>query len=92
MPPKTLLCGTAYMLELPEGHKLHDVPHGGLACSRVKSPVVSIQELHGSEICPAYSDNDDRHGQTGGVDDGTACLIHVCDYSVSDDEENVVLL
>lgn len=81
-----------YILELPEWHKLDDVSHGGLARLRAQTSIVSIQELHGTEVCPPYSDNDDRHGQTRGVDDGAACIIHVCDHSVSDDQQNVVLL
>lgn len=83
---------SAYILELSEWHKLHNVPHGSLACSRAQNAVVSIQELHGTEVCPPYSNNDDGHGKARGVDDGTACLIHVCDHPVSDDQQNKVLL
>ena len=79
-------------MELPEWHKLDDVSHGRLSSLRTQASIVSIQELHGSEVRPPYPDYDDRHWQTRGVDDGVAGLVHVCDHSVSDDEQNVVLL
>lgn len=82
----------AHILELPEWYKLDNVPHGGLACSGAQNAIISIQELHGGEIGPAHADNDDGHGQAGGVDDGTTGLVHVCDDSIGDDEENKVIL
>lgn len=82
----------AHILELPEWYELHNVPHGCLARSRAQNSIISIQELHGSEVGPAHPDNDDGHGQTGGIDDGTAGLVHVCDDSIGDYEENKVIL
>ena len=81
-----------YILKLPEWYKLDNVSHGGLASLRAQTSIVSIQELHSAKVSIPYSDNDDGHGQTGGIDDGIACVVHVCDHSVSDDEENIVLL
>ena len=81
-----------YLFKLPVWHKLDDVSHGGLAGLRAQTSIVSIEELHSSEVRPPYSYDDDGHGQTRGVDDGTAGVIHVRDHSVSDDQQNVVLL
>lgn len=81
-----------YIFKLPERHKLDNVSHGGFACQRAQTSIVSVQELHRCEVCVAYSNDDDGHGQSGGIDDGTACLIHVCYHSVGDDEEDKVLL
>lgn len=81
-----------YILELSVRHKLDDVSHGGLAGLRAQTSVVSVQELHGAEVGPAHPNNYDGHGQARGVDDGAACLIHVGDHSVSDDQQNKVLL
>ena len=82
----------AYILELPEWYKLDDVPHGRLAGSRAQNSVIPIQELHSTEVRPPHPNNDDGHGQTRGVDDGLAGVVHVCDHAVSDDEQNKVLL
>lgn len=92
MPTRLCPNRRAYILELPEWHKLHNVTHGSFACSRAQNSIISIQELHGAEVCPAYSNNYDGHGQTRGIDDGTTCLFHVRDHSISDDEENKVIL
>lgn len=81
-----------YIFKLPEWHKLDNVSHGGFACQRPQASIVSIQELHSCEVCVAYSNDDNGHRQPGGINDGTACLIHVCDHSVGDDEEDKVLL
>ena len=80
------------MLELPEGHKLDDVPHGRLARGRAQQAVVPVQELHGAEVGPAHADDDDGHGEAGGVNDGAARLVHVRDHAVGDDEQHKVLL
>lgn len=81
-----------YVFKLPEWHKLDNVSHGGFAGQRPQTSIVSIQELHSCEVRVAHSNDDDRHGQPGGVDDGAAGLVHVCDDSVGDDEEDEVLL
>lgn len=81
-----------YIFKLPERDKLHDVAHGGLASHGTQASVVPIQELHGGEVGPTHADDDNGHGQAGGVDDGVPGLVHVCDDSVGDDEENKVLL
>lgn len=81
-----------YIFKLPERHKLDDVSHGRLPSHRAQSSIVPIQELHGGEVCIPHSYNDDGHRQTRGVDDGIARLIHVCDHSIGDDEENIILL
>ena len=82
----------AYVLKLPEGNKLHDVPQGSHARSRAQNPIVSVQDLHGAEVRPSYPDDDDGHGQLRGVDDGAEGLVHVCDHPVSDDQQHKVLL
>lgn len=83
---------SAYVFKLPEGDKLHDVPHGSLASHGAQASVVSVQELHGREVRVADSHDDDGHGQAGGVDNGVPSLVHVCDDSVGDDEEDKILL
>lgn len=82
----------SYIFKLPEWYELHNVSHCSLASHGAQAPIVPIQELHGSEICIPDSDDDDGHGQTGGVDNGVTSLVHVRDDSISDDEENKVLL
>ena len=81
-----------YILEVPEGDKLDDVPHGRLAGLRAQPPVVAVQELHGAEVGSAHADDYDGHGEAGGVDDGVARLVHVRDHAVGDDEQHKVLL
>ena len=82
----------AYALELTEGDELHDVPHGSLASGGAQHAVVPVQELHGAEVGSAHADDDDGHGEAGGVDDGAARLVHVRDHAVGDDEQHKVLL
>ena len=82
----------AYALELTEGDELHDVPHGSLASGGAQHAVVPVQELHGAEVGSAHADDDDGHGEAGGVDDGAARLVHVRDHAVGDDEQHEVLL
>lgn len=81
-----------HILELSEWNKLDNISHGSLACSRAQKSIISIQELHGAEVGPAHSHDNNRHGQTRGFDDGVASLIHVRDHAIGDDEQYQVLL
>ena len=38
------------------------------------------------------ADDDDRHGEVGGRDDGVACLVEIRYYSVSQNQKNEVIL
>ena len=82
----------AAYLEIPVGHKLDDVSRGGVAGRRTQQLVVAVEELHRAEVCIAHAHYDDWHGQTGGLYYRSTRLIHVCDHSVCDDEQHVVLL
>lgn len=79
-------------LEISEWHELDDVPRGDVTTWRAQQFVVAVQELHGTEVCPAHAHYDDGHGQAGRLHDGAARLVHVCDHSIRDDEQHVVLL
>jgi len=92
VPPPFPSPTVTYVLELPVRHKLDDVSNGRLSDLRAQASIVPVQELHGTEVGPPDANDDDGHGQAGGVDDGAARLIHVCDHSVSDDQQNKVLL
>ena len=76
--------------ELVEFHELHDVTlcSGG---TELEQLVVGIQFLHGTEIDTAHPDDDDRHGQVRGRDDGVLRGVHVGDDAVGDDEEHLVV-
>ena len=96
-PSQELLCKLAappptHLLEVSEGHELHDVSQGRFARGRAQVPVIAVQELHGAEVGPAHPHDDDGHGQARGVDDGGARLVQVRDNAVRDDQQDEVLL
>lgn len=81
-----------HITEIPERNKLHDVPDRLFPRVGPQDTGVSIQELHGGKVSVANTDDDDGHGELGGLNDGVASLVHVADDAVCDDEEREVLL
>lgn len=82
----------AYVFEVPEGHKLDDVSKDRLSLGRPQNPIITIQHLHVTEVSVPHSDDDDRHGEVGGVDNGLPGVSHVCDDTVCQDQQDEVLL
>lgn len=82
----------AYMFEVPKWHKLDNVSKHGLALGRPQDAVIAVQHLHVTEISVAHADDDDGHGEVGGVDDGLSGVSHVCDDAVCQDQQDEVLL
>lgn len=74
-----------HMFEVAEWHKLHNVPKDGFSFRRAEDSIITVQHLHVAEIRTANADDDDGHGQVGGVNDGLSCICHVCDYSIRQD-------
>lgn len=83
---------STHTLELPEGHKLHDVTERGLAPGGAQDTIVPVQGLHIREVSIAHPHDDDGHGQVGGAHDGLPRISHVGHHSVGQDQQNVVLL
>lgn len=81
-----------HMFEVAEGHKLHNVPQDRFSFRRAEDSIITIQHLHVAEICAAYANDDDGHGQVRGVDDGFSCICHICDHSIGQDEQYEVFL
>lgn len=79
-------------LEISEGHELDDVSCGDISSGRTQQFVVAVEELHRAEVCPAHTHYDDGHGQIRGFYNSSACLVHVRDHAIGDDEQHVVLL
>lgn len=82
----------AAYLKISEGHKLDDVSGGDVPPGRGQQFVITVKELHLAEVRPSHTHDNDRHGQTRGLHDSSACLVHVCDHTVCDDEQHKVLL
>lgn len=80
------------MFEVLEGDKLDDVSQDGLPLRRTQDPVVPVQYLHVGEVRVPHADDDDRHGQVGGVHDGLPRVRHVGDDAVRQDQQDEVLL
>lgn len=85
-------CGATYILELPEGHKLDNVTHYGLALGGAQDAIIPIQDLHVGEVCIAHTHDDDGHGQVGGPDNGLPCVSHIGHDTICQDQQDEVLL
>jgi len=79
-------------LEVPEGHKLDNVPEDRLPLGRAQDPVVPVQDLHVREVCVAHAHDDDGQRLVGGAHDGLARVRHVGHHAVRQDEQDVVAL
>lgn len=80
------------MFEVPEGNKLDDVSENSFSSGWTQDPSASVQHLHVTEVSIPDTDDDDGHGETGGLDDGLSRVGHVSNDAVSQDEEDEVLL
>lgn len=81
-----------YILEVSERDKLDDVSGDSLSWRRPQHAVVSIQKLHGLEVSWPHANNDDWQRQPWRPNYGISGLVEVGDLTVSEDEEDVVLL
>lgn len=81
-----------HVFEVSEGDKLDDVSEDRLSFGRSQDPVVSIQHLHVAEISVPDPNNNDGHGQVGGLDNGLSRVGHVGDHTVRQDQQDEVLL
>ena len=55
--------------------------------------MIRIELVHHLEFVIAHPDNDDTHGEGGGlVHDQVDCLFHVMNLPVGKDKENVIYL
>lgn len=80
------------MFEVLERDKLDDVAEDGLPLRRAQDAVVPVQDLHVREVGVAHADDDDGHGQVGGVHDGLARVRHVGDDAVGQDQQDEIFL
>ena len=81
------------VLEVVEGDELHDIRGHVLAVGLgVECFIIAIERLHRLEVSIADTNNDDGHGHLRTAYDLVNCLIHVADYTVSDDHQDVELL
>ena len=80
------------MIELAEWHKRDDVPQDRLSFRRAKDSIISVQSLHISKVSVSHANDDDGHGQVGGVNDGLSSVRHVRNHTVRQDQEDEVLL
>lgn len=80
------------MFEVLEGNKLDNVAEDGLSLWRTQDPVVSVQYLHVREVRVSHANDDDGHGQVGGVHDGLARVCHVGDDAIRQDQQDEILL
>lgn len=83
---------SAYMFEVPKWHKLDNVSKHRLALGRPQDAIITIQHLHVTKISVAHPDDDDRHGEVGGVDNGLSGVSHVCDDAIRQDQQDEILL
>lgn len=81
-----------HVFEVLERDKLDDVAEDGLPLWRAQDPIVPVQDLHVREVGVSHADDDDGHGQVGGVHDGLARVCHVGDDAVGQDQQDEVLL
>ncbi len=81
-----------HVAEVPEWDKLDDVSDRFLSRVGSERAAVSVQKLHGGEVGVAHPDDNDGHGQLGGLNYSVTCLVHVADHAVSNDQQREILL
>jgi len=81
-----------HVLEVAERDELDDVPEDGFSFGRPQDPVVAVQHLHVAEVGVPDADDDDGHGEVGGLHDGLPGVGHVGDDAVRQDQQDEVLL
>lgn len=81
------------IFEISEGYKLHDVSiHIFLVLHGVEGFIICVEDVHRFEVFVAHSHDNYRDWQVGASYNLIDCLLHVIDYSISDDEQNEILL
>lgn len=83
---------STHIAEVPEWDELHYVPNRLFSSVGAEHTTVSIQELHCCKVGVAHSDYNDGHGQFGSLYYRMACLIHVTDHAISNNQQREVLL
>jgi len=73
-----------------EFNKLHDVSLARLTVISFENAAISIQFFHGAEVSAADSDNNNRDGQLGKLDQDVLGARHVEDGSIRQDKHDVV--
>lgn len=81
-----------YIFEVSERNELDNVSGNGFSRGGLEHAIVSIQKLHGLKVSWPHPHDNDRQGQPRRSNYGVPSLIQVCDLSVSEDEEDQVLL
>ena len=76
--------------KLPELDKLNDVASGNVTSGSEKL-LVRIELLHGREVLVADPDDDDRHGERWGSNDGVLGGLEIGDDAVGQNEKDEVL-
>lgn len=75
-----------------EAYELDNVTGCNIALHVTKEPVVTIELLHAAEVSVAHTDNDDTRRTAGSCHDCSDRLLHVCNLTISDEHQNLVLL
>ena len=73
---------STHLFEVPEWHKLDNVPGCWLTAGRLEHPIIPIQHPHVGEVGVSYADDDDGHRQEGGLDHRVSSLVDVGDHAV----------
>mmetsp|Transcript_106693 Transcript_106693/g.309451 ORF Transcript_106693/g.309451 Transcript_106693/m.309451 type:complete len:302 (-) Transcript_106693:1287-2192(-) len=71
--------------------ELNDVTRRALARRVMDRMVVRVQDHHVGEVRVAHTNNNDGHGELGGLHDRVHGLLHVVDHAVGDDQEHRVV-
>ena len=81
------------VLEVVEGDELNDISGHVLAeGARVERLIVAIERLHRLEVGVTHTNDDDGQGVLGATHNLVNGLVHVADYAISNDDQDVELL
>lgn len=72
-----------------EGNELDNIALGHFS-TRSQEVIITIQNVHLRKIGITNSNDDDRHGKGGGINNRINRLIHISDLSIGDDEQKQV--
>lgn len=81
-----------HRFKVSEGHKLDNVPQDRFSFWRAQDTVISIQDLHVSEVGVPHTHDDNGQRLVGGTHDGLPCVRHVGHHTVREDQQDVVFL
>jgi hypothetical protein len=83
----------AHLYVFLEAHKLYYISGSLPTCLASEKLMIRIELAHHLEFVIAHTNNDDTHGEAGGlVHDQVDCLVHVMDLPIGKDEEDVIYL